>query len=45
MKQVAIMKEAIKESRDSEILNKELLEKTKVRNDKITELKANEKVL
>ena len=39
------MKEAIKDSRDSEIINKELLAKNKEKNEKISYLKANEKVL
>jgi hypothetical protein len=39
------MKEAIKDSRDCEILNKELLTKNKEKNEKIATTKANEKVI
>ena len=39
MSQVTIMKDAIKESRECEILNKELLESNKAKNEKINSLK------
>jgi len=39
------MKEAIKDSRDCEIMNKELLTKNKEKSDKITQMKGNEKVI
>ena len=39
------MKEGIEDSRDSEIINEELLAKNKEKNEKISYLKANEKVL
>jgi len=45
MKQVIIMKEAIKDSRDCELMNKELLEKNKDKNDKIVQLKNNEMMM
>ena len=45
MDQVGIMKEAIKESRESEVLNKELLMLSKDKTDKIASLKINEKML
>lgn len=39
------MKEAIKDSRDSEIMNKELLTKNKDKNERIQNMKSNEKLL
>ena len=39
------MKEAIKDSRDCEIMNKELLTKNKEKSDKIQQMKINEKVI
>ena len=39
MSQVTIMKDAIKESRECEILNKELLESNKAKNEKLNSLK------
>ena len=45
MSQVTIMKDAIKESRECEILNKELLESNKAKNEKINSLKNQEKML
>ena len=45
MKQVSVMKEAIKESRESEILNRELLEKVREKSEKIHNLKQIEKQL
>jgi len=39
------MKEAIKDSRDSEIMNKELLIKNKDKNERIQNMKSNEKLL
>ena len=43
--QVTVMKEAIKESRDCEILNKQLLETNKAKTEKVNALKNQEKML
>lgn len=45
LKQVGLMKETIKDSQQRERLNIQLLEKNKDKNEKITILKENEKML
>lgn len=45
LKQMSLMKEAIKDSQQCEIINKELLEKLQLKNEKMSTLKASEKML